>query len=250
MEPRKQAIIDALRAFIRQRPGLEFGNYGDVTAYRAECRSIARDKREAETLLQAVSWRDGITWKDIVKASESAYSGRLSIDMGDDWQIAVSSPNRQRIESKTVGFATEQDARDRIALWRASGSPDAERAAVLPPTSRVSIGYCTGQYFPTEYRRAVCAVLASALWEYTRGKAMPAPSFTVECTDDDGKRTRATSKVFSTRADADQYAGTVAAPRHAHSSPVYGPKNVSAGDWLRAHFRNEFGRSIASRWFR
>lgn len=32
MEPRKQAICDALSRFIRQRPGLEFGNYGDVKA--------------------------------------------------------------------------------------------------------------------------------------------------------------------------------------------------------------------------
>ena len=30
------------------------------------------------------------------------------------------------------------------------------------------LDYTTGQYFPTEYRRAVCAVLASALWDYWR----------------------------------------------------------------------------------
>jgi hypothetical protein len=30
------------------------------------------------------------------------------------------------------------------------------------------LDYCTGQYYPTEYRRAVCAVLASALWDYYR----------------------------------------------------------------------------------
>jgi hypothetical protein len=32
----------------------------------------------------------------------------------------------------------------------------------------VIIDYCTGQYWPTEYRRAVCAVLASALWYHRR----------------------------------------------------------------------------------
>jgi hypothetical protein len=32
----------------------------------------------------------------------------------------------------------------------------------------VKIDYCTGQYFPTEYRKAVCAVLARALWNYWR----------------------------------------------------------------------------------
>lgn len=30
------------------------------------------------------------------------------------------------------------------------------------------IDYCTGQYFPTEYRAAACAVLASALWNDSR----------------------------------------------------------------------------------
>lgn len=33
----------------------------------------------------------------------------------------------------------------------------------------VELAYCTGQYWPTEYRRAACAVLAHALWEYRRG---------------------------------------------------------------------------------
>ena len=44
----------------------------------------------------------------------------------------------------------------------------------LPAPGRVfSIGYCTGQYFPTEYRKAVCAVLSSALWAYWRESLPP-----------------------------------------------------------------------------
>jgi len=31
--------------------------------------------------------------------------------------------------------------------------------------------YCTGQYFPTEYRNAACQLLARALWAYWRGNA-------------------------------------------------------------------------------
>lgn len=31
---------------------------------------------------------------------------------------------------------------------------------------KVRIDYCTGQYWPTEYRAAACRVLASALWHY------------------------------------------------------------------------------------
>jgi len=36
------------------------------------------------------------------------------------------------------------------------------------PDRRVEIDYCTGQYFPVEYRNAACAVLASAIWSYWR----------------------------------------------------------------------------------
>jgi hypothetical protein len=32
---RKTLILSALRAFINQRSGIEFGNYGDVKAFRA-----------------------------------------------------------------------------------------------------------------------------------------------------------------------------------------------------------------------
>lgn len=36
------------------------------------------------------------------------------------------------------------------------------------------LDYCTGQYFPTEYRKAACRVLASLLWAFGReGAAYP-----------------------------------------------------------------------------
>lgn len=38
----------------------------------------------------------------------------------------------------------------------------------------VRIEYCTGQYFPTEYRKACCAVLAHALWDYSRANCLRA----------------------------------------------------------------------------
>ena len=134
-------IIAALSRFIAQRPGLEFGNYGDVTSYRAEIRSIARDLRDARALLRAVRL-SGITGQALAEAFPRAFAGRLSWD----------------------GKALD---------------------------------YCTGQYWPTEYRRAVCAVLARALWDYYRDGMPP-----------------------------------------------------GSGLQLRAMFRKEYGRGIASRWFR
>ena len=117
MDNRKEALLDALRAFISARPGLEFANYGDVSSYRSEMRSITKDRHHAEALLAAVSWRDSIKADDIIAASERAFSGRLEI---------------HEVEGSFL------------------------------------VSYCTGQYFPTEYRRAVCAVLSSALWHYWR----------------------------------------------------------------------------------
>lgn len=118
METRKQSLIYALQRFVAQRPGLEFANYGDVSAYRSEMRSITKDRHHAEELIRNVSWRDSITADDILQAAKCAFSGRLTI--------------------------TE------------------------PETGRFVLNYCTGQYWPTEYRRAVCSVLSSVLWNYWR----------------------------------------------------------------------------------
>lgn len=153
----REAILQNLAAFAAQRPGLEYGNYNDPAAYRAEMRSITKDLHHARALLAAVSWRESIT-AEVLRESFRAFSGRLQ--------------------------------------WN--------------PKAR-TLDYCTGQYWPTEYRRAVCAVLASALWSYWR-ENMPAP---------DGK---------------DSY-----------GSPLY--KGKTAGDVLRTTARKEMGAAIARRWF-
>ena len=163
---KKQQIITALRAFVAQRSGMDWHNYGDVTSYRAEQRGIMRDGKEARELLRAVELRDSITADDIIKASKSAFSGRLSIVERDDGAVAVD--------------------------------------------------YCAGQYFPTEYRKAVCAVCASVLWDYMRDHCMPAPELM------HNSETGETLRRY---------------------------KGMRAGDYIRAQFRREYGRGIASRWF-
>jgi hypothetical protein len=110
----KAELIDALAAWIRQRPSVEDSNYSDPTSYRAELRSITKDGAEAKTLLRYVATSQ-ITAEQLLYALRHSFSGRLS--------------------------------------W------DAEKHR---------LDYCTGQYWPTEYRRAVCAVLAGAIWDYWR----------------------------------------------------------------------------------
>lgn len=164
----KTAICAALRRWIKQRPGLEFGNYGDVSAYRSEMRSITTDRHHAEALLAYVERSDSITAESLIRAAQSAYSGRMTFD-------------------------TDEINAD-----------------------RVRIDYTTGQYWPTEYRRAACAVLASAIWEFWREECMPEGELV---------HNSETGETFK------RYNG------------------LRAGDYLRRMGRREFGAAIARRWF-
>ena len=186
MDMKKQAICEALRVWINQRPGLEYGNYGSVTSYRAEVRSIGRDLQHARELLRAVELRDSITGDDLAAAAAfpHAYSGRLSCQVFEPGKVYKSD-------------GCMESSYDKLT---------------------VKLDYCTGQYWPTEYRKAACAVLASVLWSWHRDN-MPAPR---------GKLSR-THGPFTTEHDDIE--------------------GMTPGDWLRASFRRQFGRSIANRWF-
>lgn len=112
----KEKIIELMRAWINQRPGLDFADYGDRSSYMSESRRITLQKNDAVALLRHVETSQ-ITAEQIMDGFKSAYSGRLTLE--------------------------EKDGEYRLS-------------------------YCTGQYWPTEYRAAACAVLASALWYYHR----------------------------------------------------------------------------------
>lgn len=60
-------------------------------------------------------------------------------------------------------------------LIEAARSAFSGRLSFIQRGDSVAVDYCTGQYWPTEYRNAACAVLASALWHYKREHCMPEP---------------------------------------------------------------------------
>jgi hypothetical protein len=114
----KANLIAALRGFVNQRPGLDYANYGDVSAYRSELRAITKMRTDALEMLNYIAWHDSITVDMLVDAAKHNFSGRLEI-------------------------------------W-----------CVNPGVYRIS--YTTGQYWQTEYRRAVACVCAGLLWGYFR----------------------------------------------------------------------------------
>lgn len=222
-KPTREQILALLDSFVRQRAGLEFGNYGDVKAYRAEQRSITRDLHDYRAIRSAVE-RSSIGADALLDAFR-AFSGRLSIS---------EAPPKHQAWCATQGI-----------LPRGAIAEHGPCNCGAQP--RFRIDYCTGQYFPTEYRRAACAVLSQALWDYRRDD-MPAPdAFGVSCLQDGGGFGPATSKRFATREEAEQYAATVAGSRSPLVDPLY--RGKSAGDFLRYSFRREFGARLARRWF-
>ena len=112
-QPTKDELLRLLTAFANQRPRLDFANYGDVSSYRSEARSITADLHDFNALAAACGWRS-------VNIAEQL-SNRLTlfVDGRGHWQL----------------------------------------------------DYCTGQYWPTEYRKAACRVLANALWDYWRNES-------------------------------------------------------------------------------
>ena len=85
----KTAIVAALYTFIHKRPCLEYSNYNNAAAYRAEARRITRDLGQARQLLHAVELRESITAADVLAASRAAFCGRLSISQNDAGAVII-----------------------------------------------------------------------------------------------------------------------------------------------------------------
>lgn len=195
MDDKKRAIVDALYTWINRRPGLDPANYfcggdwrEDRRNYDSERRRILRQRNDALRLLRQVELIDSISADDLLVAFRDAFSGRLSCEVTRVQYTADTCPGRP------CGDCCDHQG---------------------PPVA--TLNYCTGQYWPTEYRAAAAAVLASALWTWNRDKCMP-------------------SKIVK---DGREY--------YPHSNG--GANLQSAGDWLRASFRREFGAAFQKRYF-
>lgn len=94
---------------------------------------------------------------------------------GLDWHNYGDGPS-YRADARQI-TRDLHDARTLLAAvrWRGIEAPQLLDALRRNFSGRLSwneaaqrLDYCTGQYYPTEYRAAACAVLAGALWDYWR----------------------------------------------------------------------------------
>jgi hypothetical protein len=96
--------------------------------------------------------RDYISdWRD--KAGHTAYrhvARKITRDLNDARELLRYVKKRESITGAMLCDAFKRGFSGRLS-W------DGE-----------NLDYCTGQYWPTEYRAAACAVLAAAVWDYLR----------------------------------------------------------------------------------
>jgi len=117
------------------------------------------------------------TKEQILDALSRHISQRSGIDARNYFQSWNDTEGRKAFNTEYREILREgRDARTLLYFVRRSVTITAER--ILQATKHAYSGrltynaekdrfdYCTGQYFPTEYRAAACAVLASVLWTW------------------------------------------------------------------------------------
>ncbi len=140
----KDTIIAALYAHVAQRPGLEFGNYGDIALYRSEMRAITKQRHDAEAMIRYCHIRDSITADDLrhamsgggrlTWAEDGNGGGRLEYCTGQYWcteyraavSRALSGVLWDRFREDREGKPTTGDD-IRAAARRELGAPIARR---------------------------------------------------------------------------------------------------------------------------
>lgn len=135
---KETSAIAQLVAFAAQNSGIEFANYGEWRSFKSEQRSISEDWRRFKQAL-AVAAIDGVTDSDVIAEAPHAFSGRLTWESGDEYCVDCG--------------------------WRGTHTGNVS----CPKCQHISIrhtsqgwSYCTGQYFPTEYRKAAATLLEYA----------------------------------------------------------------------------------------
>jgi hypothetical protein len=111
-----------------------------------------------EALRKHVKQRSGIDWRN--------YGGNYAAFLAEHKRIAM-----QRKDALTLVAAVERNDEITAEKLTEAFSAFGGRLSIRETNGAISLDYCTGQYFPVEYRAAACAICAQALWEYFRNQA-------------------------------------------------------------------------------
>lgn len=185
-----------------------------------------------------IEQRPGFDWHNYATASDYRSDQRQATrQLHDARQLLRAVELRDSISADDILREAASGGRVTIKVsattWAPASCPGVPCSADCdhvgaPYTARVD--YCPGQYWCTEFRAGACRLLASVLWTWMRGNCMPTP-----CAPD------GSFLYGGTREHYPFYRGGGLSRKNYDI--------LSAGDWLRASFRREFGRPLAGRWF-
>lgn len=156
-------VLNALERWINQRPGLDWRNYGadenGRAAYRAEIRAIGKDKARAVAALDEaraiVSAEEPDVRPALLADAFRAFSGRLT------WNIY------------TVNGASES-----CPGPDCDAKPGNRHSGICKGGNHLiksGLSYTTGQYWPTEYRKAAASVLEAYISGWRQHEAARKP---------------------------------------------------------------------------
>lgn len=125
------------------------------------------------------------------------------------------------------------------------------RLEITETPTGYKIGYCVGQYFPTEYRNAVCSVLATALRTHYRQTMPPVKAWRVDsyAVYTDGRRYSEQSPIFTDEASAEKYKADKGGDSYGLVVELYTDRMLTAGECIRDRAARDFSRAIFRDYF-
>lgn len=116
-------------------------------------------KEQIITALRAfVAQRSGIEFANY-QSGDWKHSREIFMQ---DYRPILRAGRDARVMMAAVSGRDSITPKDILAATRAYSG----RLQIVQRNGGVGVDYTTGQYFPTEYRNAACAVLATVLWDY------------------------------------------------------------------------------------
>ena len=117
MPATREEAIRKFSAWIRKRPSLEFENYGDVSAYRSELRTIAKQKHRAEAALVEFGASD-YDPTTLESSMSGAFSGRLEFGANGELEYTTGQywPTEYRLAAAIVLEDYNRAARRKYAV--------------------------------------------------------------------------------------------------------------------------------------
>lgn len=155
--------IAQLTAYAAQNPGLDAANYGfdrqGRSAFATEGRTISKAWRDYKAaLIEAAA--DGVTDEDVIAEAPRAFSGRFEWVLRDQNAAQSKCPECNAKPGDLHNASCNSGSHRPVGEWN----------------------YCTGQYWPTEYRTAARVLIESAMMRVrqNRPKAQRTPKSIAE----------------------------------------------------------------------